>query len=277
MRGILWKTLGSPSAPWEARKELTEVLARWAEAEGVQPVECAVGVLTETWLGGPSREWVERAISQGATAVWLPVITSVRSLVKVGSPGGLAGLAGYRPPMTAARARALGGISLLDGARLRPTVCDTLRLVADHDVALFFGHASPDEALALAEEVERIGFRKAVVDHPFSQIVDLNVAQLCAIARAGVYINWTYDELSPLLGVDPQDMVGAILAVGPEQCVLSSDAGDPVMPHSVEALRLLRVLVESYGIPRDAVERMSVDNPAHLMGLSRRSAQRGAA
>ena len=34
-------------------------------------------------------------------------------------------------------------------------------------------------------------------------------------AAAGVRFALTWDELSPLLGVDPQDMVGVIRAVGP--------------------------------------------------------------
>ena len=119
--------------------------------------------------------------------------------------------------------------------------------LADHDVALFFGHASHEEALALAEEVQRIGFRKAVVDHPFSPIIDLDVPRLRQLAAAGVYLNWTYDELSPLLGVDPQDIVAAIEAIGPEHCLLSSNTGDPVLPHSVGAMRLLAATLGATG------------------------------
>ena len=275
MAGMLWKTIGNPRAPWVAYEELREASARWADAEQVAPVALAFGAMTEPPFGGPTLERAREAVTRGAAAVWLPVITNVNSLTKVGarapSPA-----PGYVPPMSEEQARALGGVSLLEGGRLRPEIVDVVHYLADHDVALFFGHASPQEALALAEEVQRSGFRKAVVDHPFSPIIDLDVPQLRQLAAAGVYLNWTYDELSPLLGVDPQDVVAAIEAVGPEHCLLSSDAGDPVLPHSVESMRLLAATLESYGLPRTAVRRMAATNPAQIMGLTTSSRARAA-
>jgi Family of unknown function (DUF6282) len=276
MVGMLWKTIGSPRAPWVAYEELREAIARWADAEQVAPLALAFGAMTEPAFGGPTLERVREAVARGASAVWLPVITNVNSLTKVGAPGAFAGTPGYLPPMSEEQARALGGVSLLEGGRLRPEIVDAVHYLADHDVALFFGHASHEEALALAEEVQRIGFRKAVVDHPFSPIIDLDVPRLRQLAAAGVYLNWTYDELSPLLGVDPQDVVAAIEAVGPEHCLLSSDAGDPVLPHSVESMRLLAATLESYGLPRAAVRQMGSTNPARIMGLTARRRARAA-
>jgi hypothetical protein len=276
MAGVLWKTIGSPRTPWPAHEALVESLARWSERERVAPVPCAFGVMTETPFGGPTLERVREAVERGAAAVWLPVITNVNSLVTVGAPGPFAGIAGYLPPLTEEQARAKGGVSLTEGGRLRPEIADVVRFVADQDVALFFGHASPAEVLCLAEEVERLGFRKAVVDHPFSPIINLNVEQLRQVAAAGVYLNWTYDELSPLLGVDPQDMVAAIQAVGPEHCLLSSDAGDPILPNSVECMRLLLATMRAYGLPAEAVQQMAMTNPSHLLGLTAHATARAA-
>ncbi len=39
-----------------------------------------------------------------------------------------------------------------------------------------------------------------------------------------------------ILTVDPQDMVNAIRAVGPEHFMLFSDAGIPLLPQTVEGL-----------------------------------------
>jgi hypothetical protein len=267
MGGILWKTLGDPRAPWVAHRALTEALARWAEQERVAPVACAFGLMTETPFGGPTLAWVREGVAQGAAAVWLPVLTNVNSLMRVGAPGRFLGRRGYLPPLTEPEARAAGGVTLQENGRLRPEIVDIIHFLADRDVALFFGHASPAEVLLLAEEVERIGFRKAVVDHPFSPIIGLTVDELRQVAAAGVYVNWTYDELSPLLGVDPQDMVAAIEAIGPEHCLLSSDSGDPVLPHSVESMRLMVATMTYYGIPTTAVHQMAVENPSRIMGL----------
>ena len=52
---------------------------------------------------------------------------------------------------------------------------------------------------------------------------------------ADLWLNFTFDELSPLLGIDPANMYKAIRTVGPEHCTLSSDAGEPLFPNSVES------------------------------------------
>ena len=54
-------------------------------------------------------------------------------------------------------------------------------------------------------------------------------------AQAGIWLNFPYDELSPLLGVDPARMYDAIRAVGPEHFTLSSDAGEPLFPNLVSS------------------------------------------
>src|SRR5712691_5261614 len=132
--------------------------------------------------------------------------------------------------------------------RLLPEVRDTVRLVADHGVALSFGHLSPQEMDALAEETDAIGYRRAFIDHPFSEVFELDVPKLKRWAAAGVRFALTWDELSPLLGVDPQDMVAAIREVGPEHFMLSSDAGIPLLPQTVEAYRLLAATLRAYGM-----------------------------
>src|SRR5581483_8492343 len=126
MRGILWKTIGSPKAPWIAHRALREELGRWAESEQLGPVATAFGAMTETPFGGPTVARAREAIEQGAAAIWLPVITNVRSLVRVGAPGVFIGEMGHLPPMTETQARAHGGVTLTEGGRLRPGIVDLL-------------------------------------------------------------------------------------------------------------------------------------------------------
>ena len=134
------------------------------------------------------------------------------------------------------------GHYLIDGAgRLKPEISEIIRMVADHGAALFFAHATHPEIFAMAEEVDKLRFKRAVVDHPFSPFVDLSVEQMQQLARVEIYMNFTYDELSPLLGVDPFRMYQAIRAVGVEHVTLSSDAGEPLFPNSVERSEERRV------------------------------------
>ena len=87
------------------------------------------------------------------------------------------------------------------------------------------------------------------------------------LSKAGILFNFTYDELSPLLGVDPQIMYNTIHAVGPEHFTLSSDAGEPLFPDSVEAMRLIRGYMEAFGLTQDELYTVCTRNPAKVVGM----------
>ena len=120
----------------------------------------------------------------------------------------------------------------------------------------------------MAEEVDRLGIKRAVVDHPFSPFVDLDFDQMRQLAKAGIYMNFTYDELSPLLGVDPARMYQAIRAVGVEHVTLSSDAGEPLFPNSVECVRLMRAYMRAFGLTDGEAYQATVTNPGKVVGLN---------
>jgi hypothetical protein len=88
------------------------------------------------------------------------------------------------------------------------------------------------------------------------------------LAGAGIYLNFTYDELSPLLGVDPARMYEAIRAVGVEHVTLSSDAGEPLFPHTVECMRLIRSYMGAFGLSEDELRTVSITNPARVVGVA---------
>ena len=96
-------------------------------------------------------------------------------------------------------------------------------------------------------------------------------------AAAGLWLNFTYDELSPLLGIDPANMYKAIRTIGPEHCTLSSDAGEPLFPDSVESLRLLRGYMAAFGCTPDEIYTMCTLNPSFIVGLDLTTTQRASA
>jgi hypothetical protein len=138
-------------------------------------------------------------------------------------------------------------------------------MAADHDVALVYGHATHPEIDALTDLVVKLGFKRAVIDHPFSPFIDLSVPRMKELAAAGVYMNFTFDEISPLLGVDPQKMYAAIREIGVGQVTLSSDAGEPLFPNSVECMRLICGYMEAFGLTAEELRTVSVDNPTKLV------------
>ncbi len=280
MRGILFKTIVGRPGPVDAVSHVQQELDRWAEKTGTTPVACFAGCMSGPgWDVSPA--YVREQLEGGAAAVWLPIITHINTLMKVGGQPAMwdadADPGDYIGPMAETEARRIGHW-LADGAGgLKPEIREIVRLAADHDAALFFGHATHDEIFMLAEEVDKLGFGRAVIDHPFSPFVDLSVAQMKTLAGAGIYLNFTFDELSPALGIDPADMCDAIREIGPEQCTLSSDAGDALFPNSVECMRLMRGYMEAYGLSKDEVYHMSSVNPAHIVGLAPQPARVAAA
>jgi hypothetical protein len=219
----------------------------------------------------PSAARLRQQLDDGVVAVWLPVFNHANTLFKVGGrriwwdPNAAPG--DHSPPLPWDEALRYGYYLLDEAGRIKPEIAEMIRMVADADVALFFGHATHAEIFAIAELLERLRLKKGVIDHPFSPFVDLDIAQMKQLAGAGITLNFTYDELSPLLGVDPARMYEAIRAVGIEHVTLSSDAGEPLFPHTVECMRLIRSYMAAFGLSEDELRTVSIINPARLVGL----------
>jgi hypothetical protein len=258
MGGILYKTIVGGHRPAESLRRLQEQLNRWCEEEDVQPIESWVGWGIARGSQPISVEATREQLDDGVQAVWMPVANSINTLTKVG--------VGSKGPMPEEEARKIGYTVIDEHGRLTPEVRDIIHLVADRGVALSFAHGSHPELWAMAEEVEKLGFDRAFVDHPFSPFVDLTVDEMKHFANAGIWLNFTYDEISPLLGVDPARMCDAIMAVGPEHVTLSSDAGEPLFPNTVECIRLMRGYMRAFGLTDDEIHQVSEVNPAKVIG-----------
>jgi hypothetical protein len=162
-------------------------------------------------------------------------------------------------------------------AAFLPEIEEIFRMAHDRGAAIFFGHPTKPEFKAMAEFSQKIGFKRGVVDHPFSPFVNLTIEEMKDAASAALWLNFTFDELSPLLGIDPANMYKAIRTIGPAHCTLSSDAGEPLFPNSVESLRLLRGYMSAFGCTADEIYTMCTVNPAFIVGLDLSATQRASA
>ena len=217
-------------------------------------------------------------LNAGTVALCMPNSTSASLLAIV---GGIPTV-GYKPadpkahtePLSWSESLKYGHYLLDDKGRLLPEIAEIFRMAHDRDAAIFFGHPTKPEFRAMAEYSQKIGFKKGVVDHPFSPFVNLTIEEMQEAAAAGLWLNFTFDELSPLLGIDPANMYKAIRTIGPEHCTLSSDAGEPLFPNSVESLRLLRSYMAAFGCTADEIYRMCTVSPAFIVGLTLETKQR---
>jgi hypothetical protein len=274
MGGILYKTIVGRQRPAESVRKVHEALERWCDEADVEPIKSWAGWNIGGKLGAPfSVQATTEQIEDGVSAIWMPNNLHANTFCKVGGRtiwwDKDANPRENTPPMTWEQARAIGAHYLLDEhGQLQAEVQDIYRVIADNDVAVFFGHATHSEMFAMAEQVEKLGIKKAVVDHPFSPFVDLDLEQMRQLTRAGIYMNFTYDELSPLLGIDPAKMCKTIQALGTQYVTLSSDCGEPLFPNSVEGMRQIRAYMRAFGLTDEQVHQISVENPAKIVGLA---------
>ncbi len=272
MAGILYKTIVPDPTPQQAVRNVETELTRWGDAEGVAPCAVWSAHIMGNQFAPLTRKLVEDALDDGAAAVWLPVFTHASTLSRVvagrpmepGMPRKL-----VKPEASFDEAIRAGGHYVLDShGNLLPEIKDVIKLVADRGAVLSFGHVGRQEQRVVAEECQKLGYTKAFIDHPFSPFIALTVDEMREFAAAGVYLNFTYDEISPLLGTNPKEMIDTIAAVGPEHCLLSSDAGEPLFPDSVECMRLMRAYAEAFGLSSEQAFQMSTSNPAKLLNHS---------
>jgi hypothetical protein len=274
MGGLLFKTIGKNTdgeyRPARLVAQVKSDLARWSEETGVASTECWSGCGITMDNRPPTVAKLRQQLDDGVVAVWLPVFNHANTLFKVGGrtiwwdpkakPGD------HSPPLPWKEALRVGYYVLDDHGRVKPDIAEMIHMVVDANVALFFGHCTHPEIFAVAELLQKLGFKRGVIDHPFSPFVDLDIPQMKQLASAGITLNFTYDELSPLLGVDPARMYEAIRAVGVEHVTLSSDAGEPLFPHTVECMRLIRSYMAAFGLNEDELRTVSITNPARVVG-----------
>lgn len=272
MAGILYKTIGPISGEYHPAREMAKVreeLHRWSGETGIAPIECWAGYGITMDNKEPSLDKLRHNLESGVAGVWLPVFNHANTYHKVGGKeiwmNKSADPNAHTPPLSWDEALKYGHYMIQADGKLKPFYEEVIRMVADHNVALFFGHATHAEIDAIADLLVRLGFRRGVVDHPFSPFVDLSIQQMKDLAAAGIYLNFTYDEISPLLGVDPKRIYDAIRAIGVQHVTLSSDAGEPLFPHSVECMRLIRGYMEAFGLSAAELDQVCCDNPAHVV------------
>ena len=251
MRGLVFKISQFPTV--ELARTTTQVVREWAEREGVRPAEAVGGLVFGNMVGGINLRLARRVIAIGGRVVWLPVLESAQHLEQA---RGLSREEARRQ-----------GIYILNGGRLIPEVVELVKIVADADVTLSLGHLGPEEMMAVAEEIDKAGFKKGFVDHPFDPPLQLSEQNLYDLVRAGLNLNWTFFELSHWCGIDPRAMAQVTRKVGPDRVTLSSDAFCAAAPDSVEGMRLIVETFRLFGFDADEMRKMQCLNACRLLGV----------
>ena len=274
MYGILFKSIGKEdkrsAGPMTDVQNVVAELDRWSQQTGVRPIRAWGGYALTRDNRPPSRDKVMSQVTAGVASFWLPLANHANTYSIVGGKpkrwDPTADPKAHSAPLPWDLALKYGHYALDEKGRLKHEYEEAIRIIADNDRALSFGHSTHEEIFALAELVDKLNFKRAFIDHPYSPFVNITIDQMKQLSRVGIKFNFTFDELSPMLGVDPARMYEAIRKVGVQHFMLSSDAGDPLFPNSVEAMRQVSGYMRAFGLSQNEVETICIVNPAKLLG-----------
>ncbi|HWP29508.1 MAG TPA: DUF6282 family protein [Chloroflexota bacterium] len=168
-----------------------------------------------------------------------------------------------------------GGVRLVgDDGQVLPEVEAIMRLAAEKQVGIGFGHTDFQELLPLARKARELGVR-AVLDHPLLELNKLLLEEMQQLAELGVYVGTYCQPMIPSLYQpvqDPFETIRAIKAIGPERCIIGSDFGQVLHVNTVDGMRIFIRALLGFGITPDQIRLMLRDNPARLMYLDERPA-----
>ena len=211
------------------------------------------GICCDFEVGGLNPAAVEVALRTGARVVWMPTFSSVVDRRKLRLPGPGIPVVGER-------------------ARLVPAAEEILRLVREHDAVIATGHIDLAEQFAIVEAATALGVR-TVMTHALETLVgpDHRLPDVIALADRGAMIEFTYLTCIPggmAATEEPLTFAHAMMAVGPERAIMSTDFGQEKSPHPADGMRLFIDEMLRAGVPAEAIDQMARRNPARLLGLA---------
>jgi hypothetical protein len=211
------------------------------------------GICCDFEVGGLNPAAVEVALRTGAKVVWMPTFSSTVDRRKLNLPG--------------------PGLPLLDAAgRLVPGVEEILRLVRDHDAVVATGHVDLPEQFAVVDAARALGVR-TVMTHALETLVgpDHTLEHVVELAQRGAMIEFTYLTCIPggfAATEHPAAFARAMMTVGPERSIMSTDFGQAKSPRPAEGMRMFIDEMLGASVPAAAIDLMARRNPARLLGLA---------
>jgi hypothetical protein len=234
------------------------------------------GVVLNRHVGGLNIYAVETAIKMGGRVVWFPTIdaknhfdyfgtTSSYDITDAGDGGPqLSGGADGFERLTAGP-----GITVFDDeGELLPVARDIIETCARHDVVIGTAHLGREETIAVFKYATELGHKRLLLGHALWKPLNLSLEDLIDLADMGVTIEFAASISLPIpCHATPAEVVETIKAIGPERCILSSDAGAAVFPIQPDCLRMYIQCLVDTGLSEDDARMMMADNPVKLAGI----------
>ena len=219
-------------------------------SQAVPGITLIGGVALDVQVGGLNPMAVECSAAMGGRLVWMPTYSARADRQRKGLNG---------------------GISVLDDqGRLVPEAYAILEVVKAHDLVLATGHLSTEESMVVVAEARNLGIGRIVVTHAttMSFWTGMTVEDMKTLAGMGAYIEHCVHVMMPVTcRLNPRELAETISAIGPENCIVSTDFGQDYHPMPAEGLRMGIATLLQAGMEEVEVGMLVKDNPARLLGL----------
>lgn len=247
MRGIVFKEHHTETASWA-----------YLVSQIVPDIELFGGIVLNHAVGGINPVAVESmALTRGGhgRVVYMPTVDSA---YPNGSPD---------------------AVRISSNGQLVPEVYEVLEIMAEHDLGLSTGHASPEESLMLIRAAREAGVDKIYVQHPNHGSIVMSMETMKEMVRMGALIEIVLsgqgltgggpavvDLENPVMDFGPQKLAD-IRELGPENVVLTSDLGQPGRVNHAVSFQMALAVLEAEGFSQAEIDMMTKQNPARFLGL----------
>ncbi len=169
------------------------------------------------------------------------------------------------------------GIKVVGGdGRVLPAVRDVLKICAQQKLVVCTGHASAEEALAIAAAAREAGCDRILVTHAEFEVVNLSSDQMQRAAALGATMELC--AMGLLMGpgahlpwmrhwrqVTAKETAGHIKAVGAEHFLLATDLGQTGNPSQPDGYKLFVDALMAEGITKEQITLMGRETPGRLL------------
>lgn len=243
------------------------------------------GLVMNRHTGGIDPFAVESTIKKGGKVIWFPTVDADNhfryfgnassydeSDAGDGGPQLIGGNEGFE------RLTSGPGIKAIDDkGNLLPEAKEVIDICVKHDVVIGTAHLGREETFAVAEYAIDKGSKRVLLGHALWKPLGLSLDDLKRLAEMGVTIEFAASISFPIpCHARPHEVVETIYAIGPEKCILSSDAGAAVFPIQAECLRSYVQCLVDTGLSEDDMRLMMCENPIRLAGIEDLVAEREA-
>lgn len=157
--------------------------------------------------------------------------------------------------------------------KILPEVRECIRLCAEYEIPIMTGHvgvqARRGELMALVTNAHDLGAHILVTHSARPEMtMDENVEKMKEMSKLGAYLEVNGTRLVPNMMhpcVDPNEMCDIIKAVGPENCILNTDWGQPLVYDPVDGLRICIRMLIHYGFSDQEITNLVKTNPSKYL------------